>query len=157
MRVVGVEGRDVPDEGVRERLDAVEEKRAAPGLNGASGTPSGTRRKKTGAPVTLTLTVAVTWSRVHRVNARRGTFRHSVLEVDTAVVVQAADWRSSWLPSLPSAASTRTGAATSSTTAGNRTRSLRRLSTPRRTTAAPEETAVKALIGRALHGGWRLG
>ena len=36
-------------------------KRAEPGFMGASGTPSITTRKSTGAPLTVTLTIAVTW------------------------------------------------------------------------------------------------
>jgi hypothetical protein len=65
--------------------------RAQPGFIGASGTPSMTTRKSTGAPLTVTLTMAVTWWSEHRVSAKPGTFRHSVPDVVAAVVVQTAD------------------------------------------------------------------
>lgn len=61
--------------------------RALPGRIGASGTPSMTPRNATGAPRTVTLSVAVTWLSVQRVSNRPGTLRQAVLDVVAGVVV----------------------------------------------------------------------
>jgi hypothetical protein len=92
---------------------------------GASGTPSIMTRKRTGAPRTVTLTVAVTWLTVQRVSDSLGTFRQPVVDVVADVVVHLAAWRSRALPNTPLAAKTAAGTAASRTRPPIITRCLR--------------------------------
>jgi hypothetical protein len=51
-----------------------------------------TPRKRTGAPLTVTPSIVVTWPRVQRVSDSPGILRQAVLDVVTTVVVHLADW-----------------------------------------------------------------
>src|SRR5688572_12446281 len=82
---------------------------------GASGTPSMITRNCTGAPLTFTLTIAVTWLSVQRVSLSLGTLRQSVLDVVAGVVVHLEACRSSEPPNAPLAARTAAGTVTSTT------------------------------------------
>src|SRR6266511_6408724 len=90
-----------------------------------AGTSSMIARKRTGPPSTLTLSISVTWLRVHRVITSPGTFFHVLLEVETAVVVHLALCRSAAPLNVPVAARTANGAATAIAPTPTKTRNLR--------------------------------